>query len=86
MGLIARVLDGGPEALRGRAGAARHVGLSRLDGFARRRCGGEVIPKSLQESGYPADKLVAAQDGFQVFSFGEPVRALSRSAAVGPDF
>ena len=85
MGRIARVLDGGPEARVGTAEAARHVGLSRLDGLASCRCGGEVIPKSLLKSGYPADKLLSAQDGFQVFSFG-PVRALSRSAAAGPDF
>ena len=72
MGLIARVLDGGPESRRGTAGAARHAGSSRLVFLASCRRGGEVIPKSLQKSGYPADKLVSAQDRFQVFPFGEP--------------
>ena len=79
MGLVARVVDGRPQARRGTAGAVRHVGLSRLASL------GEVIPKPLQKSGYPADKLVSAQDRFQVFSFGDLVRALSRSAAAGPD-
>ena len=86
MGLIARMLDDRPEARRGTAEASRHVGLSCLVSLASCRCRGEFIPKSLQKSGYPADKLVSAQDGFQVFSFGEPVRALSRSTAAGPDF
>ena len=71
MGLIEGLLYGGPGGPTRHGGAVRHAGLGR-------RCRGEVIPKLLQSSGYPSDKPMAVQDGLQVFSFGETVRALSR--------
>ncbi len=74
MGRIEGLLYGGPGGPTRHGGAVRHAGLGR-------RCRGEVIPKLLQSSGYPSDKPMSVQDGLQVFSFGEAVRALSRSGA-----
>ena len=82
MGLIARTLDGGPQARRGSVGAVRHFGLSRREVFACCRCQGEVTPKVLQNSGYRPDKPMSVQDGVQLLSLGESARSLF--AAVEP--
>ena len=47
-------------------GQTGYGGAARRAGFAGCRCRAVVVPNSLQDSGYPADKPVSVQDGVQV--------------------
>ena len=75
MALTEGMVEGGPEAQRGSAGAVRRMvlngwGLKRRDVSARCRCLSESPPKLLQNSGCRPQEPMSVQDGVHGFPAG----------------